>query len=269
MKDKTINFHSIQKNTNLSNAKELCLSLMNADSEDEVIDILSKVGYWDNPRFWRYYGDDENNWSTFENQQSRPEEALVEKIINSIDARLMSECLARGINPESEKAPKSVREAVAIFFEDNPKSCIAGLIKEWRDNKRKSIAETITFAATGAKPEEGGPICYIIADCGEGQTPQMMPSTLLSLKKTNKDRIQFVQGKYNMGGTGAIAFCGRRGLQLILTKRNPNIVNDNNTDATKDYWGFTIVRREDPGRNYKKFIYTYLAPIDVTKPREG
>ena len=37
--------------------RELCLALMKADTEQEVIDILKKAGYWDREACWRPYGD--------------------------------------------------------------------------------------------------------------------------------------------------------------------------------------------------------------------
>ncbi|CAN5175488.1 hypothetical protein BH20ACI2_BH20ACI2_10940 [soil metagenome] len=76
--------------------KQLCTSLMTTDSEDEVIRILTETGYWSNPDAWRFYGDNENNFSTIGNQQSRPDAALVEKLINCVDHRLLNECLVRG-----------------------------------------------------------------------------------------------------------------------------------------------------------------------------
>lgn len=36
--------------------KELCLSLMKTDTEDEVIEILKQAGFWDRPECWRFYG---------------------------------------------------------------------------------------------------------------------------------------------------------------------------------------------------------------------
>jgi hypothetical protein len=59
---------------------------------------------------------------------------------------------------------------------------------------------------------------------GEGQTPEKMPDTLLSLNKSKKLRIPFVQGKFNMGGTGALKFCGKEAIQFILSKRDPRLV---------------------------------------------
>src|SRR6266704_2315826 len=98
---------------NNSEKKNLCLALMRADTEAEVIQILTDAGYWTNKRVWRLYGDRENNFSTIGNQQNRADAALVEKLINSVDARLMHECLALGINPESPVAPQMILDALA------------------------------------------------------------------------------------------------------------------------------------------------------------
>jgi len=242
--------------------RELCLSLMKADTEKEVIQLLQDAGYWDNPAAWRYYGDRESNYNTIGGQQSRPEAALVEKLVNSVDARLMNECLVIGIDPEGPSAPRTIREAVARFFEENPNSPTAGLIREWLDSKRTEVARGITLAATGARPSEGNP-CFTISDCGEGQTPEMMPDTLLSLDKTIKLRIPFVQGKFNMGGTGALRFCGRHNLQLVLSRRNPAIINGNGAHPSDSQWGLTLVRREDPSGGRRNSVYTYLAPVGM------
>jgi hypothetical protein len=251
-------------------AKSLCLSLMHADSEEEVIRILKDTGYWDNPDVWRYYGDNENNFSTIGNQQSRPDAALTEKIVNSVDARLMNECFVRGISPESTTAPRSIREAVAKFFDANQSnSSLAGRVANWFASKRTEVARGITFAATGKPPKEGKP-CFTISDCGEGQTPEAMPGTFLSLSASNKLRIPFVQGKFNMGGTGVLKFCGKQNLQLILSKRNPEILKGKSSHSTDDQWGFTIVRREDPQGGRRSSIYTYLAPVEPDqKPHKG
>ncbi len=243
-------------------AVRLCSLLMKADSEETVITLLKEAGYWDDPTAWRFYGDRETNFNTIGNQQSRPDSALVEKLVNSVDARLMSECLTRGLDPESPNAPQSVREAVARFFEANanPGSSTAGRISEWPNPKRTEVARGITLAATGSMPREGNP-CFTISDIGEGQTPEMMPYTLLSLDKSNKLRIPFVQGKFNMGGTGVLQFCGRHNLQFVLSRRNPAIVALGTRHESDTMWGFTVVRREDPGEGRRNSLYTYLAPL--------
>ena len=62
--------------------KDLCLALVKCESEQEVIEILKSEKYWDREENWQYFGGDENNYSTIGNQQSKPETAIVEKIIN-------------------------------------------------------------------------------------------------------------------------------------------------------------------------------------------
>ena len=119
------------------NPKDLALDLLRADGESDVIDILKKAGYWDDRAFWRLYGDKEGNFAQAGNQQSLPEAALVEKIVNCCDSRLLSECVRQGIDPEGPQAPNSVRDAVAMFFEGRRVTDDqAGTLLEWPQSKR-------------------------------------------------------------------------------------------------------------------------------------
>ena len=229
--------------------KELCLKLVEADSENGVIQILKDFGYWDNPDVWKYFGGNENNFATIGNQQGSADSALVEKIVNSVDAILMKECLIRGIDPEGENAPQTIEEAQEQFF-----NIPGGFLTNITTTKRSELAENMMIIATGSKKNPS----YSIIDKGEGQTPKMIPQTFLSLTKSNKLRIPFVQGKFNMGGTGSLRFGGDNNLQLILSKRCPEIADEK--DETSNYWGLTIIRREDPSDNMKSSAYTYLAP---------
>lgn len=235
----------------MESIKELCIKLAKAESEKEVIELLKKWGYWDNPDVWRYYGDNENNFAIIGNQQSAPDAALVEKIINSVDAVLMREALIRGIDPESSDAPSSVEEALEEFF-----GIRNGNLSNVSPHKRRKLAKNIIVVATGEKSNPN----YSIIDKGEGQTPQKMPETFLSLTKSNKLRIPFVQGKFNMGGTGALQFCGTHNLNLIISRRNPEIVELEGDDGTSQYWGCTIIRRVNPEKGMKSSAFKYLAP---------
>lgn len=243
--------------------KNLCVNLMKADSEEEVIKLLSEAGYWGRKEVWRFYGDYETNYNTIGNQQSKPDAALVEKLVNSVDARLMNECYVNGIDPEANHAPQTIREAVAMFFDHSKyiKSSLAGRIKEWPVAKRTEISKEITVVSSGPKPP--GNMCITISDSGEGQTPERMPETFLSLTKSNKFRIPFVQGRFNMGGTGVLKFCGKNNLELILSRRNPSILKGIFKHSTDDQWGFTIIRREAPEGKERNSTYTYLAPVEV------
>lgn len=239
------------------NSKELCLNLLYADTEEEVIRILEQEEYWDDPSVWRAFGDKKDNFSTMGNQSSSAEAALVEKLVNSVDAVLMGECLSAGVLPSSANAPRSIPEAVALFFfGDGSKADSLGNISDWHDRKRRELSQRITLAATGSRSRPS----FTIVDDGEGQTPKMMPHTLLSLDKQNKINVHFVQGKFNMGGTGALRFCGRENLQLIISRRSPKIELLPTDDDSVQQWGFTIVRRENPTEDKKVSTYKYLAP---------
>lgn len=257
-----------------STSQKLCLDLLHADTEAEVVQLLKKSGYWDDPKSWRLYGDKDNNYATIGNQQSRPEAALVEKLINSVDARLMDQCQRRGISPTSDQAPSSIQQAVSRFFEGRElRGDIGGSIKAWQQHMQLEEARHITLAATGSRQTPS----LVICDTGEGQTPARMGETFLSIDKSNKLRIPFVQGKFNMGGTGVLKFCGKDSIQLIISKRNPAIVDAmKETDPTAAEWGFTVVRRERPQEGagmVRNSVFKYLAPVgaseDLKEPVRG
>ena len=253
--------------------KELCARLMHADSASEVVEALEESGYWSDPRVWRYFDDNENNFPTIGNQQSDPIAALIEKLVNSVDARLMGACAEAGIEPDSDLAPRTIREAVAQFFEGMvpPISPDAGHASEWTDQKTTSEGLQLTLAATGYMPDEGDP-SLSIADSGEGQEPDKFPDTFLSVGRKNKLRVPFVQGKHNMGGTGALLFCcpenpDGSGLQLIVSRRNPASRRSSSPRASD--WGFTVIRREAPAPGSRSSVFSYLAPVDVQGGRDG
>ncbi|MBF4475931.1 hypothetical protein [Methanobacterium formicicum] len=225
--------------------KGICLDLVNADSEQEVISILDNLGFWEDPKYWRYYGDKENNFSTIGNQQSSADTALVEKLVNSVDAVLMRECLRSGIDPESLDGPQSVESAAEDFF-----GIKNGRLANLNAMSRTKIAENICLVATGSTKRP----CYSIIDKGEGQSPLKLPETFLSLNDSNKLRIPFVQGKFNMGSTGSLQFCGENNLQLLISKRDPQIGDIDN----ENLWGFTVIRKEPPKGNMKSSTFKYL-----------
>ncbi|MHC4539116.1 MAG: hypothetical protein ACYS74_04960 [Planctomycetota bacterium] len=241
--------------------KELCMNLLKADSEDEVVSLLKEKGYWDNPDLWRFYGDNPNNRGTAGAQQAHSDAALVEKLVNSIDARLMNEALVRGIDPTGPDAPSTIREAVIRFYDEGAdvESSVAGRLSSWSEPKIRETSKGIAICATGSKAKEGEP-CFTISDSGEGQTPEMFPDTLLTLSKSNKKDIPFVQGTFSMGGTGVLRFCGDRKLQLILSRRNPAILGAHRAFCSDSQWGFTIVRRNSAVDRGAAF-YEYLAPV--------
>ena len=225
-------------------ARDMCDKLMRVDTEAEVIKILKGAGYWDDPSCWRYYGDKPENWATVGNQQSRAEQALIEKAMNSIDTKLIAGARMRDVPLTGSGAPQSVAEARNLFFGDQLKDL-------------DKLAKSITIAATGSKKRPS----ITIVDDGEGQTPEAMPRTILSLLQGNKNAIPFVQGKFNMGGSGVLEFCGvEHNVELVLSRRNPDLLPAN-ASATDKQWSFTVIRREDPSPDSPRASrFTYLAP---------
>src|SRR5438876_11128595 len=75
--------------------EDLFYELLNAEIEDQVTKVLEERGMLADEDDWKPLGDTENNWSAAGNQQSAAAGALVEKMINGIDAVLIYECLTR------------------------------------------------------------------------------------------------------------------------------------------------------------------------------
>jgi len=231
--------------------KSFAVELALCESERDIIALLQKMGLWDNASCWRAFGDNDNNWSTIGNQQSDADAALVEKIVNSIDALLMKECMKRGIDPTSAEAPHSIAAALERFF-----NITGGKLQNLTETQRTELAQyNIILAATGNKGVDPN---IVIVDRGEGQSPNRMPDTILSINKSNKLKVPFVQGKFNMGGTGALCFCGEHNFQLVICRRCPEIPA--NGDDSHNLWGFTIVRREKPSaqNRLRSSKFTYL-----------
>ena len=232
-------------------SKTLCMRFVHSDTEADVTKILQDAGLWDTASCWRHYGGLEDDWPTIGNEQRRPEVALAEKIVNSIDAVLMRECLKKGIEPESPQAPSSINEALEKFF-----GIRGGRLSNLGTKSRAELAQNICLVASGSKNNP----CYSIIDKGEGQTPNRMQETLSGLCTSDKKRIPFVQGKLHMSGTGALRFYGHQNLQLIISRRDPMIARNEINDASRECWGFTIVRRQSHDNGQHTSTYTYLAP---------
>ncbi|PEN07117.1 hypothetical protein CRI93_07425 [Longimonas halophila] len=120
---------------------------------------------------------------------------------------------------------------------------------------RQEQAEDIQIIAQGLKYTPS----LVIYDNGEGQHPEDFDDTFLSLLRGNKNEIHFVQGKYNMGGSGALVFCGDKRYQLIGSRRY---------DESGDF-GFTLLRRHPLSgeeRTRKKNTWYEYLKIDGSIP---
>jgi hypothetical protein len=232
--------------------EELFIDLLKAEREEDVTGALSVYGL---EKFteanWIPYGGFENNFGLIGAQQADSLGALVEKIVNSIDAVLLRECLARNLDPRSTVVPRTMNEAAEQFL-NIPEGNLAKLSPA----QRTELAEkNISIMVTGQKPDEGNP-CVTVIDAGEGQKPEWFKDTLVSLLRSNKSSVPFVQGKFNMGSTGSLVFCSpNKNYQLIASRRSGTI-----PDGSSSKWGFTLVRKRPPMKNEKNERYEYLAP---------
>lgn len=200
--------------TNMVNFYDLFLALYNCKDENEVHTIICADTDLFQSTNWKPLGGNLSNYGIVKNQQSNPIAALIEKATNSIDAILTKRCFESKIDPSSKDAPQSMDEAIAKFFPDS---------KNWDlATHRRKQSEEIQIIADGDGPRSSKPnagTSVIVYDNGEGQRPEDFGRTFLSLVRGNKNDIHFVQGKYNMGGTGAIVFCGKKRYHLIASKR--------------------------------------------------
>lgn len=222
--------------------KELLLALLASETEAAALAHLKSAGILDDAKRWKALGGMPNNQSVVHAQQSSASAALVEKFTNGLDAILLRRCKAEGIDPRGGKAPATMRAAVEKDFGDL-------FAKPWHEI-RAIAEENLLLYATGSKSRP----CLSIYDAGEGQLAENFPSTFCSLIYSNdegsyKGAVPFVQGRFNMGGTGVLPFCGdARKLQLIVSRPPSDVV------PGPHEWAFTIFcffpSKQSPGWRY-------------------
>jgi hypothetical protein len=238
--------------------KKLFWEVFCHNSENNLHQTVIENKYLNDPNNWYPYGgknkNDRSNFCTFENQQAHSGSALVEKITNSIDALLLKKCKQQRIDPKSQDAPKTIEQATQQFF-NIPKGDIGELLSKERTQMAR---ENIQIIATGDKDKPD----LMIYDNGEGQHPDNFKNTFLSIANNNKTDIAFVQGKYNMGSTGAVVFCGKYRYQLIASKMDEEIFKQQK-QHNKNLFGWTLVRRhvltDEENIQYGSSWYEYFA----------
>ena len=203
--------------------------LLNAEDEISVLESLKRRGLMTDETRWKYLGNMPNNQSVVHNQQSTAAAALVEKFTNGVDAILLRHCKAKGIDPRGPLAPANMTKAIHEFFGE--------LAERDLQEIRRVAEENLILYATGSKQRP----CISLYDNGEGQLAEDFPSTFCSLIYGSSDgsykgAIPFVQGRFNMGGTGVLPFCSEeRKLQLIVSR-----VPDDVAKSADHEWAFTV-----------------------------
>jgi hypothetical protein len=218
---------------------ELLQALLACETEDAVIKVLESRKLLEDMSRWPYLGRMPNNQSIVLNQQSSAAAALVEKFTNAQDALLMRYCKAAGIDPRSAAAPASMADAVEQFLgstaeaftnpEDETKA---------RDARRAYAEDNLVLYATGTKSRPS----LSLYDAGEGQLAKDFPTTFCSLiygdaSGSYKGAINFVQGRFNMGGSGVLPFCSEKHKMQLIVSRVPKDV----AGGDDHEWAFTLI----------------------------
>ncbi len=226
------------------NMKELGMKLLRAESEAEVAAIVDVDPVMSDASNWRAVDDRDTNFNIVKNQSSTGGKAATELITNMVDAVLMKRCLEEGIDPKGQDAPATMYKAVDAFIQNLNGGRIIDADDDWLlSYARENLIIGVTAVNTRVKP------CYTFADNGEGQHPDDFPSTFLSLSKKNKSQIPFVQGKYNMGSSGVLGFCGTRWFKLIVSRRFDK----------SGGWGWTLVKKHSGDADQDVYA-EYFAP---------
>jgi hypothetical protein len=217
-------------------ARAVCRRLLDAESEAAVEAIIESIPEMCDQRNWRPLDGRETNFNVTSNQASDGGKALTELMTNMVDAVLMKHALKAGIDPKGKKAPRTMHEAVDKLIKPLRGGKLTNL--DPKDTWLRSFAQSnLVIGVTGAKTKRSGLPCYTFVDNGEGQNPEDFQHTFLSLSSGNKKDIPFVQGKYNMGSSGVLGYCGLKWFKLIVSRRY---------DGAKP-WGFTLMRKRPGG----------------------
>ena len=221
---------------NIMNSQEVCLRILRAESEREVDEIVASVPELSDAGNWYPIDGRETNFNVVTNQASTGSKALTELCTNMVDAVLMKHAYQKGINPTGPDAPQSVIAGVRDLVQ--LRGARSGVLAEVDDPRYLQVfAERNLIIGVTGGTRRNESLCFTFVDNGEGQHPVEFEDTFLSLSKGNKTDIPFVQGKYNMGSSGVLTYCGRHWYKLIVSRRY---------DASGE-WGWTLVRRRPGG----------------------
>lgn len=245
----------------MENCERLFFEFLYAETEAEVTSIIEKYDL-NRQELWHPYGNQSSNYTIIGNQSSTAEGGLAEKKTNGVDSVLMHACMCKGIDPEGPDAPKSFKEALETLW-GIENGDISNMTKE---QERKFLDDLMVIATSKDRKiwselkKEEKELCIAVFDRGEGQSPNRLVETILSLLKGNKHKILFTQGNHNQGGSATLNHGGAFSYTLIISKKNPLIppqFNDPDDDSI-GYWGWTIIRQEIR-ENETTPVFTYLS----------
>lgn len=221
-------------------SKAICKRLLDAETEAEIQYIIENTPELREQSNWKPLDGRETNFNVTSNQASDGGKALTELMTNMVDAVLTKQALIQGIDPRGPDAPNTMYEAVEILC---GKRLYGGRLVNLDRNDpwlREFSQKNLIIGITGARTKSEGLPSYTFVDNGEGQRAYDFEKTFLSLSDGNKKDIPFVQGKFNMGSSGVLGYCGHKWFKLIVSRRYDR----------KSHWAWTLVRRRpDEGEN--------------------
>lgn len=209
-------------------AYAVCRALLSAESEAEVSAIIDQTPEMKNPENWGHLDQRDTNSNVVTNQATTGGKAATELMTNMVDAILTKCAYEAGIDPKGPDAPRTMHDAVKKLVKE---ITVSKLVDEDHRALREYASKNLVIGITGKT--KGGSPCYTFADNGEGQLAENFENSFLSLSARNKKDIPFVQGKYNMGSSGVLNFCGKHWYKLIVSRRYDK----------SGPWAFTLMRK--------------------------
>lgn len=228
---------------------DICIKILHCESENEVETVIQSVPEFSDFSNWHPIDGRDTNFNVVTNQASTGSKALTELCTNMVDAVLMKHAHLCDVPLTGSSAPQSVIDGVRELV--RLPGAQSGILAEVDDERylREFADKNLVIGVTGGTRRDES-LCFTFVDNGEGQHSEDFEDTFLSLSKGNKSDIPFVQGKYNMGSSGVLTYCGRRWYKLIVSRRY---------DESGE-WGWTLVRRR-PGDGMP--VAEYFKPGEI------
>lgn len=215
--------------TQALNAQELANEFIyDIHKEQPVSEALHELESHPNVE-WVPLGREPNNYSIVENQQADAMAAFTELVVNSIDAVILRAFFEEHGDDYTGSEFASLEEAADALI-----------------NKEQ---DTIEIFANG---ERNGPFSLTLYDNGCGQPQSKFEHTFLNVLTPGemKQEFDFLQGKYGMGSTGVLPFCGDKGYKFIASTAH---------DEPRK-WSWSITRKNRQENRYEYLIVNGQPP---------
>ena len=99
--------------------KTIILEILKCQTSEEIEKIIKKEKL--DQEGWLFYGGRSNNVGTVDGQMRDADNALMEKITNSIDAILMPRCYEEGIDPRDKNTAQNMSRPLSDFLVEKTK----------------------------------------------------------------------------------------------------------------------------------------------------